>query len=113
MNEKQCTFLIPIRIDSEDRIRNVITSVSYLLEKIKSNVILKEVDSSPKFEKEILPYIKGYVSNTDSLNYIFEQSDDPVFYRMQIINEMLNIANTDLLGTLRTSTAVFEASIVS
>ena len=32
INLKQCTFIIPIRIESEDRMRNVITVLCYLLE---------------------------------------------------------------------------------
>ena len=39
------TFLLPCRIESEDRLRNVVTSVTFLLKNFsESKVILKEVD---------------------------------------------------------------------
>ena len=37
------TFLIPTRIETEDRLRNIISSVSYLLKHIPAKVIVKEV----------------------------------------------------------------------
>ena len=41
----QATFIIPIRIESTDRLRNVITIVSFLVENFDNNIIVKEVDS--------------------------------------------------------------------
>ena len=37
------TFLIPTRIETEDRLRNIISSVSYLLKHTNAKVIVKEV----------------------------------------------------------------------
>ena len=39
------TFIIPIRIESEDRLRNVLTVVYFLLNNFDTNIIVKEVDS--------------------------------------------------------------------
>ena len=36
------TFIIPIRIESADRMRNAITSIIFLLENFDTNVIVKE-----------------------------------------------------------------------
>ena len=41
----KATFIIPIRIESKDRLRNVITSTALLLEHFETNIIIKEVDS--------------------------------------------------------------------
>ena len=99
INLKQCTFIIPIRIESEDRMRNVITILCYLLENFDTKVILKEVDTESVFEKEVLPQIKDYLGDTiNNLTHVFEQSDDPVFYRMKIINEMLDMSNTPVIS---------------
>ena len=54
---KSCTFIIPVRIESEDRIRNIITVLCYLLDNFDAKVILKEVDQEPIFEEELLPQI--------------------------------------------------------
>lgn len=92
------TFIIPIRIDSADRVRNIITTVGFLLETFDSKVIIKEVDSQPLFSEYALPQITEYMeSKIDNLTHVFEKSDDPVFYRMQIINEMLAMVTTDIV----------------
>ena len=99
INLKQCTFIIPIRIESEDRMRNVITILCYLLENFDTKVILKEVDTESVFKKEVLPQIKDYLGDTiNNLTHVFEQSDDPVFYRMKILNEMINISDTSVIA---------------
>ena len=84
---KNCTFIIPIRIESADRMRNVITVLCYLLSNFNSKVILKEVDSQSVFKDEVLPQIKDFLGeNLNNLHHVFEKSDDPVFYRMKILN---------------------------
>ena len=37
------TFIIPIRIESDDRLRNVVTSIAFLVENFDTNIIVKEV----------------------------------------------------------------------
>ena len=96
---KSCTFIIPVRIESEDRIRNIITVLCYLLDNFDAKVILKEVDQEPIFEEELLPQITEYVGDSiKNLTHVFEQSDDPVFYRMQILNEMIDMADTSVIA---------------
>jgi predicted glycosyltransferase involved in capsule biosynthesis len=96
---KNCTFIIPVRIESEDRMRNVITVLCYLLENFDTKVILKEVDTESVFEKEIRPQVKEYLGDAiNNLTYVFEQSDDPVFYRMKILNEMINMTDTPVIA---------------
>ena len=96
---KSCTFIIPVRIESKDRMRNVITVLCYLLENFDTKVILKEVDTESVFEKEVLPQVKDYLGDAiNNLTHVFEQSDDPVFYRMKIINEMLHMSDTPVIG---------------
>ena len=97
-NLKNSTFIIPIRIESADRMRNVITVVSYLLENFDTKVIVKEVDTEPVFKTEVLPQITEFLEDSiDNLTYIFEHSDDSVFYRMKIINEMINDSSTEVV----------------
>ena len=95
---KNSTFIIPIRIESADRMRNIITVVSYLLENFDTKVIVKEVDTEPVFKNEVLPQITEFLEDSiDNLTYIFEHSDDSVFYRMKIINEMINVSSTEVV----------------
>jgi hypothetical protein len=91
------TFIIPLRIESEDRMRNIITLLCFLFGNFDTNVIVKEVDTESVFEKSVLPQVKEFVDRDINLTHIFEKSDDSVFYRMHILNEMLAMAKTDVV----------------
>lgn len=95
------TFIIPIRIESEDRMRNVITCLCYLLENLETRVILKEVDTRSVFVESVLPQIKEYLGEKiNNLTHVFEQSDpnDPMFYRMRYLNEMIHMCDTEIVA---------------
>ena len=47
---KDTTFILPVKIESDDRLRNVITVCCFLLENFDTNVILKEVDKESSLE---------------------------------------------------------------
>lgn len=80
MNEPNITAIIPIRVDSEDRRKNIITSVEFLLKHHNCNIILKEVDIIKKINPPEHPRLK----------YIFEESkENAPFHRTKIINDML------------------------
>ena len=49
---KDCTFIIPIRIESEDRLRNVITVLCFLVSNFDTNIIVKEVDTKSVFQEQ-------------------------------------------------------------
>ena len=91
------TFIVPLRIESADRMRNIITLLCFLFGNFDTNVIIKEVDSEPVFEENVLPQIKEFIGNDINLTHVFEKSDDPVFYRMHILNEMLAMSKTDVV----------------
>lgn len=93
----KATFIIPIRIESADRMRNVLTSIIFLLENFNTTIIVKEVDTESVFNSNILPQLKEYFDNLSNLIHIFEKSDDPVFYRMKILNEMISMSKTDVV----------------
>ena len=91
------TFIIPLRIESEDRMRNIITLLCFLFGNFDTNVIVKEVDSQSVFEENVLPQVKEFIGRDINLVHVFEKSDDPVFYRMHILNEMLAMSKTDVV----------------
>jgi hypothetical protein len=77
--------------------RNIITLLCFLFGNFNTNVIIKEVDSEPVFVESVLPQVKEFLGKDINLTHIFEQSDDPVFYRMHILNEMLAMVKTDVV----------------
>ena len=60
----QATFIIPIRIESPDRLRNVITTTAFLVENFDTNIIIKEVDSEGVFQRDALPIPVSYTHLT-------------------------------------------------
>ena len=98
---KDTSFILPVKIESEDRLRNVITVCCFLLENFDTTVILKEVDAESVFQKEALPQISEYVEDAiGNLIHVHEvpDPDDPVFYRMRYLNEMLDMVETPVVS---------------
>ena len=95
----QATFIIPIRIESPDRMRNVITTTAFLLENFKTNIIIKEVDKESVFKKEALPIIEDIIDVNiwENFNFIFEESDEPLFHRQRVLNEMIHVTETPIV----------------
>jgi hypothetical protein len=92
----QATFIIPIRIESEDRLRNVITSVAFLLNNFDTNIIVKEVDKTSVFAERALPQLESFFG-VAKVKHIFEESDEPLFHRQKVLNEMIMEADTDIV----------------
>ena len=70
----QATFIIPIRIESSDRLRNVITITAFLVENFDTNIIVKEVDSKSVFQEQAMPILEESVEGDiwKNFNFIFE-----------------------------------------
>ena len=93
----RATFIIPIRIESSDRLRNVITILAFLLENFNTNIIVKEVDSESVFQRDALPILKNILDVHINVHHIFEQSNDSSFHRQRVLNEMIVESNTDIV----------------
>ena len=95
----QATFIIPIRIESPDRLRNVITTTAFLVENFDTNIIIKEVDSEGVFQRDALPILQDIVDGGifKNFHHIFEKSDEPLFHRQKVLNEMIMEADTEIV----------------
>jgi hypothetical protein len=87
------TFLIPTRIETEDRLRNIISSVSYLLRHVPAKVIVKEVSGRNTFLHRALPEIRKY-ADTDNLTHIYEENNDPLFCKSKVLNDLIVASDT-------------------
>ena len=59
---KDITYIIPLKIDNNQKLINTITSLIYLLHNFKdSKIIIKEVDEYPFFLEKVLPQIKKII----------------------------------------------------
>jgi len=90
-------FLIPTRIETEDRLRNIISSVSYLLKHIPAKVIVKEVSNHPTFQFRAIPEIRKYV-DTSNLTYLYEESSEPWFCKSKVLNDLIVASNTKVVA---------------
>jgi hypothetical protein len=96
---KDITYVMPTKIESNDRLRNIITSVSYLLFNFpEAKVIVKEVDKQSVFAEHALPHISK-VASTDNLRHIFEQSDSDLFHKTRYLNDLIVEADTEIVAS--------------
>ena len=100
INLLEATFIIPIRIESPDRLRNVVTTTAFLMENFDTNIIIKEVDAEPVFQRDAIPLLEEILDFNiweTNFNYIYEKSDDRLFHRQRILNEMIVEADTHIV----------------
>ena len=93
----EATFIIPIRIESQDRLRNVITTTAFLIENFDTKIIIKEVDSESIFIRDVVPVLKDFYDVNTRIFHIFEKSNDPLFHRQKVLNEMIKEAETEIV----------------
>ena len=95
---KNVDFIVPLRIDTGDRLRNVIMTTAYLLHHFDCTVTIKEVDSEHRFEEYALPIIKRLV-DTKNLNHIWEEETrtDDAFHRTKVLNDMVMDSKCDIV----------------
>jgi hypothetical protein len=91
------TFLIPTRIETEDRLRNIISSVSYLLRHIPAKVLVKEVSHHQTFKFRAIPEIRKY-ADTSNLEYLFEESNESLFCKSKVLNDLIIASNTKVVA---------------
>lgn len=92
------TFLIPTRIESEDRVRNISTILIYLLSNFDAFVFVKECDYEPKFNTFVEPIlIKKFGRLPKNLKYFYEKKTSSFFHKTKILNDLLYESNTEVV----------------
>ena len=87
LNLLDVTFIIPVRIDSDERIRNITTVLKYLTKYFDTNIIVMEDDVQPK--------VATLVSQIDpNIKYIFNQNNNPLLHRTKMLNDMIKMSTT-------------------
>lgn len=94
---KDMTFLIPVRIDSVERIENILANVSYLRKRLNTNIIVLEASNGcNKILKHLLP---------KEIGYHFVYDDDVIFFRTHYLNIMASMVKTKFL-------AIWDADVI-
>ncbi len=87
---KDTTFIMPVRVESQDRANNVLTSVSYLLNHLDTNIIILEDDKVSK-----VPSILG--TKLSQVKYIFNQNNEYLFWKTRHLNTMALQVKTPIM----------------
>ena len=82
------TFIIPLRIDSQDRLNNLVYNLLYLLNNFKTNIFVLEADTTSKI-KDIIEKCKD-----GEVKHIFVEDSNPHFHRTKYLNMMLDLVTT-------------------
>ncbi len=87
---KDTTFIIPVRLDSINRLENLMMVVDFLIEKFHTNIIILEASTFCNgLVKRLLP---------QTVNYMFYEDLDPIFHRTFYINEMMKSCQTPFVA---------------
>tara|TARA_R100001510_G_scaffold40103_1_gene36501 strand:- start:7552 stop:8505 length:954 start_codon:yes stop_codon:yes gene_type:complete len=99
MDLPDCTYIIPLRIETDDRMRNAVTTLVYFLKNINAPIIVKEFDAESIFEESVLPQLKIVCSEEElsNLTHVFEKTDEFTFHRTRLINDMIMMADTKFI----------------
>jgi hypothetical protein len=79
------TFLIPVRIESRERLENLDLVLSYLLKKFDTTILLVEDDKEQKV---------FFSRKPDNVKYEFRKNDDPLFHKTKLLNDTCRKAKT-------------------
>jgi len=92
---KDVTFIIPVRIESNDRYSNADIVLNYLCRNFTTNIIIMEHDTDPKIPAILSNVQKG---NTEiKYHFIKNGGNEPIFHRTKFLNEMLNMVTTPVV----------------
>ena len=87
----KCTFIIPLRIETADRMRNIITTLIYLTRNFACRIIVKEVDN-----KKIVPISEVKeetgVTLSEPIEKLYEE-DNITFYRAPMPDEKITLSH--------------------
>lgn len=86
VNLTDTTFLIPVRIDSQKRMENIVLVLEFIKEHFDTNITVLEADK------------KELVQHTLIDQKIFIEDQNPVFHRTKYLNQMTRKAATPYLA---------------
>ena len=89
IENRNVTFVIPVRIDSPERSENLDMVLRQLSHRKQTTILILEADIKPLYNLK-----KGY----SNVKYLFVEDHDPVFHRTKYLNQLLREAETELVG---------------
>ncbi|MBC6112438.1 galactosyltransferase-related protein [Pedobacter fastidiosus] len=93
---KDVSFLITVRVDSQDRLENIYAVTKYLFHHFDTNILLLEIDSEPKLKKDLLH---------EDVNYSFVKDKQIKLHRTKYNNVLIQKATTPYIS-------IYDADII-
>jgi len=97
-NFKDITFIIPVRLDSVQRIENLIATIQYIADMFFTNITILEAS---QMNNGILRKLLSR-----KIKHIFVEDKDPVFYRTKYLNIMAKEITTPFI-------AVWDSDVIA
>ena len=91
------TFLVPLRIDSPERLENINTLIKYIFLHFRTRFIVLEADSVRRYFPDV---------NPEGLRYEYIEDLDEVFHRTKWINKLISFSDAPFI-------AVWDADAVA
>lgn len=97
------TFLSLIKLDSIDRLENILLVTDYINKHFKTNILVLEVDA----------YNNGILSRllSRNLNVSFIENYDPIFHRTHYLNKIVKMATTPIISLWDSDVMVHKKQI--
>lgn len=98
------SFLFPVRIESIERLENLIAVIEYLTDNFDTNICVLEASGfNNKIIKKLLP---------KKAEYIFEEDFDPIFHRTRYINKLVKFCNSKIIGIWDTDIIIPKKQLI-
>ncbi len=94
---KDITFIIPVRIDTIERLENLMCSIENLHTHFISNIFVLEASA---YNNHIIESLTG-----DKIQYTFIEDHNPIFYRTRYLNIMITNSKTPYI-------AIWDADVI-
>lgn len=104
MEIKQFTFLIIVRLDTIDRLENILSVVKYLSSNFVTNIWVAEYSS---YNNGLLEKLLG-----KDIRYTFQEDHDPILYRTKFLNQMTRSVETPYVAVWDTDVIVPVSQII-
>lgn len=89
INLRDFTFLIPLRIDSVNRLENTLVTIEYILSNFETQIsVLEASERNTGLLNRML---------TKEVNYVFIEDMDTIFHRTRYINQLVKSVDTDYI----------------
>ncbi len=101
---KDISFLIPLRIDSIERLENMFMSINYLERNFDTNIFVLQASA----------YDNGMVTRFmgKQIHYRFVEDFDTVFYRTKYLNQMTMAVDTPYVAIWDTDVVIHKDQII-